>query len=200
LPKIGIKIKRRNIDFYKKGRRYKSDMKYNEHYVDYLNDMPILLLSGHLLESAIENHLFATLDDSVKVWTDGMDKQEKQNFLLHMVQYAFPYKADSDYRKHEKRNTVAQSLADDFIDCEDKAVMFLFLAKRYTKTEGIMLYNKGETHVNCALEMPNNAIGYTFKYKGKKYLIAEPAFQGYDLAETDFTIQNILDSKIITTE
>ena len=200
LPKIGVKLKRRPITFHKKGRKYSSELKYNEYYVEFLNDMPILQLGEHLLESAIENYLFTELDDSIAVWTKAMTKQQKQNFLLHMVQYAFPYKADGDYRKHEKRNTVAQSIADDFIDCEDKAVMYLFLVDRYTNTKGIMLYNKKKQHVNCALEMPKNAAGYSFKYKGKKYLIAEPAYQGYDLSETEFSQEDILNSKVFFTE
>ncbi|MDG1099375.1 MAG: hypothetical protein P8O20_08325 [Bacteroidia bacterium] len=196
LPKIGIKIKKRPIRFYRKGLKYASTIKYNEHYVDYLNDMPILQLGGHLLEVAIENYLFSELDDSMAQWTKTMNTSDRQNFLLHMVQQAFSYKADIDYRKHEKRNTVAQSIADDFIDCEDKAVLYLFLAERYTNTRGIMLYNKDKKHVNCALEMPQNTAGYNFKYKSKKYLIAEPAFEGYDLSETDFSEEDILRSQV----
>ena len=196
IPKIGTRVKKRSIRFCRKGIKYGCTIKYNEHYVNYLNDMPILRLGSHLLEAAIENYLFTELDDSVAQWTGGMNTFEKQNFLLRMVQQAFPYRADIDYRKHEKRNTVAQSIADDFIDCEDKAVLFLFLADRYTHTNGIMLYNKERKHVNCALEMSQNSAGFSFRYKSKKYLIAEPAFEGYNLSETDFSPGDILRSQV----
>ena len=200
LPKIGTKVKKRDIHFYRKGLEYVSTIKYNEHYVNYLNDMPMLRLGGHLLEAAIENYLFTELDDSVAQWTESMNAFEKQNFLLHMVQQAFSYKADIDYRKHEKRNTVAQSIADDFIDCEDKAVLYLFLADRYTDTKGIMLYSKDKKHVNCALEISQKSAGFSFRYKSKKYLIAEPAFEGYDLSETDFSPGDILRSQVFFME
>ena len=200
IPKLGDKTKSRNLIYLSKNIVYKANVKYNEYYVNYLNDMPNLELGGQLLSAAVQNHMYKDLDDSIEVWTKTMNGTQKQNFLLSFVQFAFPYKADFDYRLREKRNTVVQSLADEFIDCEDKAVIFLFLVRRYTNTEGVLLFNKKEKHVNCALELPINAASYSFKYQGKKYTMAEPSFQGYKLSETDYNGSQILESKVIFKE
>jgi hypothetical protein len=136
------------------------------------------------------------MNDSLVVWLKGKTYAEKLSFLLTLVQGAFPYKADRDYRSHEKRNCVEQTLADEFVDCEDKAALFCYLVNKYLYAETVLLYCKKATHVCCAIELPEKSPGYTFKYFGKPYLVCEPAFAGLKPGETSLSKDEILHLEI----
>lgn len=190
-PVLGNTTEKKRRSFNTGTKTYNLVLNYNKDYVNYLNDLPSLRTGTHMYKLAPSVELAKSLDDSLNRWMKHMSYEQKRGFLLKMVQEGFRYKADTDYRKHEKRNFVEQTAADDFTDCEDRAAFFNYLAARYLKTETIILYSKEKMHVNCALLMDDAATGYTFKYKGKKYLIMEPAYLGFRPGETDHTKEEL---------
>lgn len=187
LPELGDDVVQRTRAFEYRDRNYVLLTRYNANLVAYMNDLPRFKIGTHLYEVRPSDDAYNSLHDSLKLWMRDMDDQEKQNFLLAMVQKAFPYKADRDYRSTEKRNFVEQTLADDYVDCEDKAALFCYLVREYLGKKTILIYSESKVHVNCAVEMPAGAPGYTFKYKNKPYLLCEPSYTGYSAGETDMT-------------
>ena len=164
---------------------------YNRHMVNYLNDLPSFRIGSYLYTFPPADESLACIDDSVRVWLKGLSYNQSLSFLLEMVQNAFPYKADSAYRPREKRNFVEQTLADEFVDCEDKAAMFCFLANRYLSASTVLLYSRDRSHVACGIELPEKASNYNLRYNNKFYMICEPAFYGLKPGETELSPEDI---------
>jgi hypothetical protein len=191
-PRLGndIRIQQRKFEY--NDHIFTLNTRYNQHLVNYLNDLPSFRIGSYLYTLQPSDDANYSIDDSLKYWLKGKTYNEQLTFLLALVQSAFPYKADDDYLTREKRNFVEQTLADKYSDCEDKAALFCYLASKYLSAETVLLYSKNEAHVCCALELPDKAPGYTFKYLGKPYLVCEPAFEGFKPGETEFTQEEIL--------
>lgn len=191
-PLLGHDIRSRERSFRYGTKTFTLQTKYNADVVNYLNDLPVFRIGSYLYTLAPSAEADKSMDDSLTVWLQGKSYNEKLDFLLAMVQGAFPYKADGDYRSHEKRNFVEQTMADDYVDCEDKAALFCYLVNKYLSAETILLYSKTATHVCCAIELPEGAPGYTFQYYGKPYMVCEPAFQGMKPGQTSLTKEEIM--------
>lgn len=191
-PQLGNTIKSKTRTFTYGNQSFTLNTKYNEDVVNYMNDLPSFKIGSYLYTLEPSEEAQKSMDDSLKTWLAGKTYNEKLTFILAMVQNAFPYKADADYRKREKRNFVEQTMADDYIDCEDKAALFCYLVNKYLSAETVLLYSKSATHVCCAIELPENAPGYTFKYFGKPYMVCEPAFEGLKPGETELSKDEIM--------
>lgn len=191
-PQLGSNVVAKQRNFTVGDKSFTLNTRYNADVVNYLNDLPSFRIGSYLYTLQPSATAQASMDDSIVVWLKGKTYTEQLNFLLALVQEAFPYKADLDYRRREKRNFVEQSLADEFLDCEDKAALFCYLANKHLGAETILLYSRSQTHVACAIALPDKAPGYSFRYKGRPYLICEPAFQGLRPGETELTQDEIM--------
>lgn len=191
MPHLGGRVVEKQRVFEVGDKTYTLNTRYNEDVVEYLNDLPSFRIGSYLYTLQPTETAQTSMDDSLQVWLSGKTYEQKLGFLLALVQEAFPYKADLDYRRREKRNFVEQSLADDFLDCEDKAALFCYLVNKYLSAETVLLYSRSQTHVACAIELPEKAPGFTFKYMGKPYLICEPAYSGLKPGETELTPDEI---------
>jgi hypothetical protein len=169
---------------------------FNLHLVNYLNDLPSFRIGSYLYTLPPGAESLRCLDDSIRQWLSGQTYAQSLSFLLEMVQNAFPYKADSAYRTREKRNFVEQTLADDFVDCEDKAAFFCFLVNRYLSASTVLLYSRDKSHVACGIELPDKATNFSFKYLNRPYLICEPSFYGLKPGETELSIEDMRSMEI----
>jgi len=84
----------------------------------------------------------------------------------------------------DKHNFPEQTLAAAYADCEDKAVLFLSLARDAFRIKGQLLYNESQEHIAAAVELPPQSPGASFSQQGIPYLICEPAFNGFKPGET----------------
>lgn len=191
-PQLGHTIKSKSRTFNYGNKTFTLNTKYNSDVVNYMNDLPSFKIGSYLYTVEPSAEAQKSMDDSLAHWLVGKTYNEKLSFILALVQNAFPYKADADYRNREKRNFVEQTMADDYIDCEDKAALFCYLVNKYLSAETVLLYSKSATHVCCAIELPENAPGYTFKYYGKPYMVCEPAFEGLKPGETELSKDEIM--------
>lgn len=195
-PKLGNTTGTKTRVFEYNNRTYIFNGKYNKNLVDYLNELPGFKIGSYMYNFQPSEAAESSINDSMQVWLADKGYREKLDFLLNFVQMAFPYKADTDYRPREKRNFVEQTISDEFTDCEDKAAMFCYLAQKYLFAETVLLYSKQKIHVCCAIELPQNSPGYTFKRDGSPYLVCEPAYQGYKAGETNLSPSEILHLQI----
>lgn len=191
-PILGKVIKNRKRKFEFRNKEFTLNTTYNASLTQYLDELPSFTVGTYLYTFEPSEEATKSLDDSIKSWIQTLGYYEQIDFLLSLVQNAFAYKADTDYRKSEKRNFIEQSLADDYTDCEDKAALFCYLVNRYLQAETILLYSKEKTHVCCAIQMPKTATGFNFKRHGNPYMICEPAYIGYKPGETELTANQIL--------
>ncbi|MCC7297447.1 MAG: hypothetical protein IT244_03875 [Bacteroidia bacterium] len=196
LPILGKEIATKTRTFRYGNRNFSLNTQFKKHLVDYMNDLPRFRTGVHLYAVALSSEAEKSIDDSMQMWLKNLDQNRQLEFILAMVQKAFPYKADADYLGREKRNFIEQTLADEFTDCEDKAALFCYLANKYLNKKTILIYSKKATHVTAAIELDKAAPGYNFKYKGKGYMICEGACVGYKMGETILKEEEIAKAEI----
>jgi hypothetical protein len=85
-------------------------------------------IGSHLFKSDFSKEVKESFD-SIPLWLKGKTEYQKIDFLLTLVDQAFPHSGGD---KIEKENYVEQTMKDDFVDCEDRAAMFCYLVKEFT--------------------------------------------------------------------
>lgn len=195
-PLLGNDIETKTRSFLYNDRNFDLNARFNRNLVSYMNDLPRFRVGTHMYNVAPSKDAEISIDDSMQVWLKDLTREQKLAFILALTQKAFPYKADGDYRKREKRNFIEQTLADDYSDCEDKAALFCYLAEKYLKYNTILLYSKNATHVTAAIELDATAPGYNFKIGKTPYLICEGACIGYKPGQSLLSIREIQESEI----
>lgn len=196
LPELGDDIETKTRSFTYKDKNFDLQARYNRNLVDFMNDLPRFRVGTHLYHVQPSADAEQSIDDSMEVWLQHMTREEKLSFILALTQKAFPYRADAEYRKHEKRNFIEQTLADDYTDCEDKAAIFCYLVEKYLGDKTILLYSKSATHVTAAIELNATAPGYTFKIGKTPYLVCEAACNGYKPGQSLLSLREIQESEI----
>ncbi len=183
-PRLGTAQAWRSIRFVHGNREYALSLPYRKHWVAYLDDLPVISLGPLFVQSALSPEARRMASDSLRRWAGGMTRMQQLHLLLSFVQQGFSYRRDRDYLPFDKHNFPEQTLAAAYADCEDKAVLFLSLARDAFRIKGQLLYNESQEHIAAAVELPPQSPGASFSQQGIPYLICEPAFNGFKPGET----------------
>ena len=117
-----------------------------------------------------------SLDKRLLPLLEGKTEQEQVNLLLEFVQRAFPYKTDDQQFGEERYLFGDESLYFPFTDCEDRAVIFVKLIKRYTGLKAIGL--DYPDHVSTAIKFSIQIPGDFLIFEGDNYFICDPTYIG----------------------
>ena len=183
-PRLGTAQAWRSIRFTHGNREYALSLPYRKQWVAYLDDLPVISLGPLFVQGVLSSDARRIASDSLRRWAGGMTRMQQLHLLLSMVQQGFSYRRDRDYLPFDKHNFPEQTLAAAYADCEDKAVLFLSLARDAFRIKGQLLYNETAEHVAAAVELPAQSPGASFSQQGIAYLICEPAFYGFKPGET----------------
>jgi len=190
-PLLGKRIQKKRRSFNVDGRDYEIVLAYNRNLVKYLNDIPMRFVGNHLVELKLSDEAQQRLNDKIPGWLEGKTYPEKVDFLLKLVDGVFTYERDP----HEKFNFVEQSFYEDNEDCEDRGVLFCYLAKKFIGAEIILLYgavNDTVAHVCGGIKIqedyPLEKGMNIFRHNGHNYLLCDP---GASPGETAFTQKNL---------
>ncbi len=161
LPKLGKKIFSKKRSFVYKGRVYQLKTSYNKYFVQYLNSLPMRGLGREYFKIEFSKETTQSFD-SIPMWINGKTNDEKFSFLLTLVDQAFPHSGGD---KIEKWNYVEQTMKDDYVDCEDRAIMFCYLTERFTDSKAALVLNDG------------HAWGAVLNQKSYKYTMCDPGLK-----------------------
>lgn len=189
-PKLNALKKKKAFSFVYNEKQYHYSATINQSLILYLRDLPVVELGNMYVNYGFSKALQQTLIKGLKTTVDGMEKREAMGFLLKFVQ-SIPYKTDDEQWGFERYSFGEETLFNDYADCEDKVILYATLTKVLLGTESVALVYEKDEHVAMALMLPNTAANFSFTYKGKKYLSAEPTGDSFELGNLGFDIKRV---------
>lgn len=171
LPNFKDDIKYKDLSFVEDSKIYKLGFNYNKNIIDFMATYP---------QADYETYFNAPLDEAsfhqvatkLKEFIDGKKMSEAINFVLHFVQKSFKYQRDNEQFGREKVMFAQETLYYDKSDCEDRAVLFSYLANALFDINVIGV--KYKDHMSTALYIPME--GDSVKRSSRRYVIADPTY------------------------
>ncbi len=148
---------------------------YDQSLTEFYKTYPLTELAVYLknpLSEVAKQKLAEYISPALKDRTEG----EKLNFLLHFIQYSFPYQSDEEQFSAEKYMFAEETISFPYTDCEDRVVLLDKLVKEYTNLNSIVLLYP--EHVVLGVKYNNIKDGAYVSYKGNNYYIADPTYLG----------------------
>lgn len=183
----------RHLSFRFKGKEYDMDFAYDSDVIDYYKALPLAQFKV-FFEASPSMRLKKSIEDNLKPIVSGMDRQTALNFLLQFVQYAFSYKTDNQQFGFEKYFYVEELFFYPYCDCEDRSVLFSYLAHELMGYDVVGTNFPG--HMATAVDVDFNAKGVKYSAAGRTYTIADPtyvgAYVGQCMSKYETTLPQIL--------
>ena len=148
---------------------------YNQSLIAFYKTYPLTELAVYLntpLSEIAKDRLLKLISPVLK----NKSQKEKINFLLHFIQYAFPYERDEEQFAAEKYMFAEEALSYPYTDCEDRVILLDKLVKEYTDLSTIVLLYPD--HVVLGVESDTIINASYVLYKQKNYYIADPTYLG----------------------
>lgn len=130
-------------------------------------------LSG-ITRKSLENEIFPLLANKTE--------EESVTFLLKFVQTAFPYKNDIEQFGQEKFFFAEELFYYPFSDCEDRAVLFSQLVRRFLGLQVVLL--DYPDHVTTAVKFTKPVSGDFVNILGEKYIICDPTYLHAEVSQS----------------
>lgn len=191
VPRVNAKIKSKKVNFKFNGEMYETTATSNQSVTEFLADLPLFSVGREFTHLNMSNEMEASIVDYLKRKTVYMNEVEATKFLLSFVQQVVPY--GSDYVKYgeERFYYPEETIMAKDADCEDKAMLLAYLAKRVLNIQSVGLYFENDEHLSLALEIPDYAPTGSFKYKGKTYVSCEPTAGYPKLGQSQFALKKV---------
>lgn len=162
-------------------KKHRIQLNYSGQFIRYLNSFPQLSLHSYFASNLPKETAQSLLQQLTPV-IKGKSEKESINILLHFVQTAFRYKTDDQQFNREKYMFPLETLHYPFSDCEDRASLFAWLVKSLLKLDAVILDYPG--HVAVAVALSEETGGDSWRYKGRRYTVADPTYINATLGMT----------------
>lgn len=166
----------RHFEF--EGMIYQFEGQYNRSLVAYYNELPDIEFGQVYLNYKISESGRQALVMQLRKSIEGMFPAKQIDFLLKFAQEAIPYKRDMESQGKEKFSFPEEVLASSYADCEDKSVLFAYLAKEVLDLPSVALIYYYDHHLNVGVAF-NHKTAWNFIYNNQKYLVCEPSGLGF---------------------
>lgn len=161
------------------GAEFSCNINYDPEIVRYLNSYPCIDFN-YYVEGPIDNIGFNQLLEQLNTQMDNMDTTAKLNHLLHFVQFAFSYKTDQKNYGYEKWNFPDATLAENFCDCEDRAILWSRLVKELVGVDVALVHYPG-VHLAAAVAIDTTADYTTVSSSNRTYVLCDPTYLGANI-------------------
>ena len=182
LPDVGTGSETRTVEFSFQGQRRSLEVSYSPATAEYLRAYPDVEL-GVLMEAGVSLVAEASLKEALRPLLEGLGPRASANLLLKFSQFATDYKRDQEHFGEERYLFPEESLASDYSDCEDRAVLLAYLARELLGREVVGL--QWPTHVALAIRTGDglSAEGgdQTVTDGAGTYIYADPTYLGSSL-------------------
>jgi hypothetical protein len=179
LPKLDPSTKSRSASFSYDDERYTVDFKYNSSVLEYLRAYPNVELRV-LFRSGVSSAAESSLKKALQPHVQDRSPRDALNFLLRFAQFATKYERDRENFGEERFLFVEESLAASASDCEDRAVLFAYLARTLLDRELVGLQWPGHvaTAVKVGEGLQASSEDRTLTVDGQTYILADPTYIG----------------------
>ncbi|MFB6280300.1 MAG: hypothetical protein ABEK75_12410 [Salinibacter sp.] len=182
LPTLSTPPKRRTVAFTFQDKRHKLEIAYNPSTVDYLRNYPNVELSV-LLGAGVSSEAQSAFKETLQPLVADRSPREALNLLLKFAQFATDYKRDQDHFGEERYLFPEESLATDYSDCEDRAILLAYLTRTLLDRDVVGL--QWPNHVALAVRAGDGLTvtedDHTVTVDGETYIYADPTYIGSDL-------------------
>ena len=165
----------------------------NASLTEYLGDLPLFNVGYSFTRIALSKEINRSLISNLKRTVDTLPKIEAVKYLLAFTQQVSPYGSDYDKYGEERYYYPEQTIMAKTADCEDKAMLLSYLAKRLLNINSVALYFENDEHLSLALEIPGYNAPNSFIYKNKRYVSCEPTAKYPKLGQSQFSLQRVTD-------
>jgi hypothetical protein len=182
LPDMPEEKATRTVEFSFQGERHSLDIAHNPSAAEYLRAYPKVGLDV-LFSAGVSPESQASLEKSLRPLIQDRPPRESLNLLLTFAQSVTDYKRDQDHFGEERFLFPEESLASDYSDCEDRAVLMAYLTRELLGREVVGL--KWPRHVALAVRT-GGGLGATEEDRaitagGETYIYADPTYVGSSL-------------------
>jgi hypothetical protein len=191
VPAIHAKIKDKNVSFVFKAQEYEVNAVSNESITEFLGDLPLFDVGREFTHLSMSKEMNSSVVRYLRQKVVGMDKVEASRFLLSFVQQVVPYGSDFEKYGEERFYYPEETIMSKNADCEDKAILLSYLAKRILNVKSVGLFFENDEHLSLALEIPDYAPAGSFKYNGHTYIPCEPTAKYPRLGQSQFSLNRV---------
>lgn len=181
-PRFEGATKRDTASFSHGDERFNLEYEYDTAVLDYLRAYPNVELRV-LFEAGASSAAESSLTDALQPHLRDRSPRDALNFLLSFVQFATKYERDRENFGEERFLFPEESLAARASDCEDRAVLFAYLARTLLDRDLVGL--EWPSHVATAVRVGDGleatAEDRTLTVDGETYVMADPTYIGSDL-------------------
>lgn len=173
LPYLPQDIQTREFLFQWQGREHTVTLPFNKNMIEFYRNFPAA--NFHVYTTAAISDITArAFVQELGPLTEGKSKMEAVNMLLSFVQTAFDYKTDTGQFGRQKYMLPEEILYYPYSDCDDRAILFAYLARHLLNAEVVgLLY---PNHLAAAVRIDENPGGDTFMYNGSRYIVTDPTY------------------------
>jgi hypothetical protein len=179
LPDMPEESAERTVEFSFQGERHSLDIAYNPSAAEYLRAYPKADL-GVLFSAGVSPEARGSLEESLRPLIEGRPARESLSLLLKFAQFATDYKRDQEHFGEERFLFPEETLASDYSDCEDRAVLLGYLAGELLGRDVVGL--KWPSHVALAVRagggLTATSEDHTVTAGGETYIYADPTYLG----------------------
>jgi hypothetical protein len=150
-------------------------IEYNPNLREFYDKAPFSDLAVYFNSECSEN-VVNSLRNVFTPVLSGKTKTEQVAALLRFIHEGMPYKTDKEQFGREKYFFYEETFMYPFTDCEDNAILFTYLVRKFTglKTVGLLYHD----HAAAAVRLDENIEGNYVVHNGDKYMICDPTYFG----------------------
>ena len=182
----------KEVKFRDYAKEYKFSYKLNKNLVDFMATYPQVDYRVYF-NAPMEANTYKALALEIKNYADGKKITQGMDFVLHFVQKAFHYERDQEQFGHEKVMFSEETLAYPASDCEDRAILFATLMKKFFGVGVVGV--KYSDHMTTALYIP--IAGDSVKVGQRRYVIADPTYINANLGQSMPKYRSIMPESFI---
>ena len=164
----------KKIAFEHAGKNYSFEVVYNKNLLNFYNSLPLTDASVYF-NSAIDLQTKESLALALKPHLKKLSKADATGLLLSFVQNAFEYQTDQEQFGKEKFLFPDELFHYAASDCEDRSVLFAWLARNLLDIKVVGLAFEGHMATAVCLDKVEGA---GFEHDGCRYIVADPTFIG----------------------
>jgi len=182
LPDVASERKTRTVEFSFQDQRHSLEVAYNPATVEYLRAYPNVGLPV-LLGAGVSSAARSSFEDTLQPLLSGRSPRASLNLLLTFAQFGTDYKRDQDHFGEERYLFPEESLASDYSDCEDRAVLLAYLVRTLLnrKVVGLQWSNHVALAVRAGDGLSVAESDHTVTVEGRMYVYADPTYIGSTL-------------------
>lgn len=163
-----------------KDKKRSYELHFNKNLVDWYATYPCVDFVIYA-KAALDENFLRSIRQQIEPIIEGLSQGQAVNELLHFVQFAFNYMTDEKQFGYERWFFAEETVASDYSDCEDRAILFTQLVRTLLDMPVVLLSYPGK-HLATAVKFDDPQIkGDYIEVDGQKYLLCDPTYIGADL-------------------